>query len=126
VFLAASFFNALVIEIGRKVRAPADEERGVTTYSVAWGVRGAMSAWLLTLLVTAVFALLAAARIDALASAGTIAAVLVAAAGATAWRFLRQPSQPGARLIGHLSAVWALLMYVSLGIVPLLMSKRSL
>ena len=36
-FLAASFFNGIVVEIGRKLRAPADEEPGVETYSAAVG-----------------------------------------------------------------------------------------
>ena len=30
-------FNGIVIEIGRKLRAPADEEHGVETYSALWG-----------------------------------------------------------------------------------------
>lgn len=36
-FLLASFFNGMVIEIGRKIRAPNDEEFGVETYSSLWG-----------------------------------------------------------------------------------------
>lgn len=36
-FLAASYANGLVIEIGRKIRAPEDEESGVDTYSALWG-----------------------------------------------------------------------------------------
>ena len=39
-FLAASFFNGIVIEIGRKLRLPGDEEEGVETYSRLWGKRG--------------------------------------------------------------------------------------
>ena len=31
-FLLVSYFNGLVVEIGRKTRAPADEEHGVETY----------------------------------------------------------------------------------------------
>ena len=36
-FLVASFFNGIVVEMGRKIRAPADEEKGVETYSALWG-----------------------------------------------------------------------------------------
>ncbi len=36
-FLIVSFCNGIVIEIGRKIRAPQDEEEGVETYSVLWG-----------------------------------------------------------------------------------------
>ena len=31
-FLLASFFNGMVVEVGRKIRAPEDEEPGVATY----------------------------------------------------------------------------------------------
>ena len=52
-FLAASFFNGIVIEVGRKVRAPQDEEPGVLTYSVAWGRPRALAVWLGAMAVTA-------------------------------------------------------------------------
>ena len=32
-FLIVSFFNGVVVEIGRKIRAREDEEEGVETYS---------------------------------------------------------------------------------------------
>jgi len=36
-FLAAGYCNGMVVEIGRKIRAPEDEERGVETYTAVWG-----------------------------------------------------------------------------------------
>ena len=45
-FLAASFCNGIVIELGRKIRSPGEEEAGVETYSVLWGPRIAVLAWL--------------------------------------------------------------------------------
>ena len=122
VFLMASFFNAIVIEIGRKVRAPADEEHGVTTYSAAWGVRWAVCGWMLTLSVTAALALIAAARIAFVRPVALIVALSLAAAATIAWRFLRWQGASDARRIEHMSAAWALLMYLSLGVAPLLMS----
>jgi 4-hydroxybenzoate polyprenyltransferase len=35
-----------VIEVGRKIRAPADEEPGVDTYSSVWGCSKAVLIWL--------------------------------------------------------------------------------
>ena len=35
--LGMGFFNGLVIDIGRKIRSPQDEEHGVDTYSGLWG-----------------------------------------------------------------------------------------
>ena len=89
VFLMASFFNAIGIEIGRKVRAPADEEHGVTTYSAAWGVRWAVCGWMLALATTATLALIAAARITFVTPVAFIVAVSLSTAATIAWRFLR-------------------------------------
>ena len=59
-FLLVSFFNGLVIEIGRKIRAPQDEEVGVETYTVLWGMSRSIWAWLCMLAATALFALFCA------------------------------------------------------------------
>ncbi len=55
-FLAASFCNGLVIELGRKLRQPEDEETGVPTYSKLWGLRRAAWIWFGCLLATCAFA----------------------------------------------------------------------
>jgi UbiA prenyltransferase family len=119
VFLMASFFNAIGIEIGRKVRAPADEELGVTTYSAAWGVRWAISGWMLALSTSAALALIAAARITFVTPVAFIVAVSLSTAATIAWWFLRRHRRTDARRIEHMSAVWTLLMYLSLGVAPL-------
>src|SRR5262249_47987075 len=59
-FVAASYSNGIVIETGRKIRAPADEEHGVNTYSALWGPRNAVLVWLGAMLATATCAVLAA------------------------------------------------------------------
>ena len=64
-FLVASFFNGIVVEIGRKIRAPADEETGVETYSALWGVRRATVVWLGAMACTLLFATLAAREVGA-------------------------------------------------------------
>ena len=40
------FFNGIVIEIGRKIRSPLDEEQGVATYSALWGPERATPVWI--------------------------------------------------------------------------------
>ena len=62
-FLVVSYLNGIVIEIGRKTRAAADEEQGVETYSALWGAQGAARAWLLAIVTTGVAAWEASARI---------------------------------------------------------------
>ncbi|MGB0176401.1 MAG: hypothetical protein ACPF9D_04490, partial [Owenweeksia sp.] len=51
-FLAASFFNGTVLEVGRKIRVPEHEEPGVKSYSQALGSRAAAVFWLCLLTVT--------------------------------------------------------------------------
>jgi hypothetical protein len=62
-FLVISFFNGVVIEFGRKMRAPEHEETGVPTYTALWGQRKAVIAWLTALALTAISATVAASLI---------------------------------------------------------------
>jgi 4-hydroxybenzoate polyprenyltransferase len=121
-FLIVSFFNGIVIEIGRKIRAPEDEEEGVETYSVLWGRGRAVQVWLGVLSVTAISAALAARQIDFLWPVITVLLLLLAVAAAAGWHFLRKP-QPGAgKRFELLAGVWTLCMYLALGAGPLLWS----
>jgi 4-hydroxybenzoate polyprenyltransferase len=118
-FLAASFCNGIVIELGRKIRAPADEEKGVQTYSFLWGRRIAVLAWLGIMLTTATCAILASRRIDftipVFAATGTIFIIAVVAGAG----FLRS-SRPGSgKRFELLAGIWTLVLYLSLGVIPL-------
>jgi 4-hydroxybenzoate polyprenyltransferase len=118
--LAVSFCNGFNLEIGRKIRAPGDEEPGVETYSALWGRTRASAAWCGVLLVTAAFALAAAAAIHfAVPVAADLAALLVAA-GVVAARYLRRPVTARAKAVELTAGIWTLLLYLSLGILPLL------
>ena len=119
-FLATSFFNGVVIEIGRKLRAPQDEELGVETYSHLWGPRRAVIGWLLAVAAGGTTALLAADRIHAVGIVTPITAVLMLAAMTIAGRFWRRPTTLRSRLINHMSGLWTLGIYLSLDILPLL------
>ena len=59
-FLAVAFFNGMLYEIGRKIRAPQDEETGVETYSQLWGRPTAVAVWWLMLALAGVCAAAAA------------------------------------------------------------------
>jgi 4-hydroxybenzoate polyprenyltransferase len=116
-FLAASFFNGIVIETGRKLRQPGDEEEGVETYSRLWGRSGGVAVWIGALVLTLLCATLAAARIQFMVP------VLVALAGVlsvalAAVPFYLRGSLAGKR-IEAISAVWTLTLYLMLGLVPL-------
>jgi 4-hydroxybenzoate polyprenyltransferase len=119
-FVAASYANGIVIEVGRKIRAPADEEVGVNTYSTLWGPRTAVLVWLGAMLTTAICATLAAAQIDFVIPVATVLTMMLLTAGLVVWRFLSAPTSRRSKLIETLAGVWTILLYLSVGAAPLL------
>lgn len=119
-FLLASFTNGIVIEVGRKLRAPEDEETGVPTYTVLWGRARAVFAWLGALLATAVLAVLAAERIAFALPVFGLLGLLSLLTFVLAARFLRFPCRQRARWFEVMSGVWTLGLYLSLGAIPML------
>lgn len=119
-FLSASFFNGIVIETGRKLRQPADEEPGVDTYSHLWGKRTAALVWLSAMVSTLICATLAARRIDFVVPVvGTLGALLIVALW-VAQRYTKH-GLPGGKL-ETLTGIWTLALYLILGLVPLLLT----
>lgn len=120
-FLAASFCNGVVIELGRKIRAPEQEEPGVETYTYLWGRPVAVAAWLAAMAATLACAAIAAARIG---FAGPVVAVLGGlwvAAAALGGTFVRAARPRLAKSIEACSGGWTLGLYLMLGIVPLVL-----
>lgn len=119
-FLVVSFFNGVVIELGRKIRAPQAEEPGVETYSALWGTRRAVLVWWGALLVTAVSAWFAAWHIGFAGPVGSLLVVLLVLAVVVAARFWQKQVPSRAKSIETMSGVWTLLMYLGIGAVPLI------
>ncbi len=117
-FLAASFFNGIVIEIGRKIRTPSQEEEGVETYSVLWGCRKAAVIWWLMIVITAVFACLTAKAAGALAEVGVLLFLAVAVFAVFVMVFLGRQTEKHARMFEVSAGIWTLCLYLSLGIFP--------
>lgn len=124
-FIAVSFFNGVALEIGRKIRAPEDEEEGVRTYSKIWGRRTATLVWLGALGTTAVCATLAASRIAFLTPVGVTLAVLLLLAVVLARSFLTRPESARARRLDHFSGLWTIVLYLMLGIIPLALKRLA-
>ena len=118
-FLAASFCNGIVIEIGRKLRQPEAEEQGVETYSRLWGKAGGSLGWVSMLCATLICAGLAAAKIGfalpVIAALGVMLGVAL-----TAIVLFQKGSVPG-KTIEAVTALWTLTLYLMLGLVPLWM-----
>ncbi len=119
-FLVASFFNGVVIEVGRKVRAPDDEEAGVQTYTAAWGVHRAIAAWLGAMLVTGACAVLAARELGTTRPVAIVLGAILAAAIVAGIRFIGLTTPTRAKWIPALAGVWTLVMYLSVGVVGLI------
>lgn len=119
-FLALTFGNGVVVEVGRKIRTPQEEREGVDSYTKAWGTRRAPLVWLAVLATTSLLAAIALAAISApgLLTLLLIAGVLVCAVPAV--RFLRSPSPSSAQRIEAASGIWTIAMYLLLGATPLL------
>jgi 4-hydroxybenzoate polyprenyltransferase len=117
-FLAVTFLNGMVVEIGRKVRAPADEREGVDTYTASWGLKVAPIVWTAMLLASATTALAALRHVSAapwLALALCVAAIACATPGVA---FAAAPAAKWARRLDRAGQLWPLVTYLTLGAVP--------
>ena len=119
-FLAVSYLNGIVLEVGRKIRAPADEEPGVLSYTRRFGTRGGVYFWLIALATTALVAIGAAHYAGYSPFVMLLLSLLSMALSLPAWSFLRHPSAQWSKRIEYASALWTLLMYGILGAAPMI------
>jgi 4-hydroxybenzoate polyprenyltransferase len=114
--LLFSFGCGLVLEIGRKIKAPDAERTGVETYSSVWGVDSALAAWLAASIISVVAFVLASAVLEntilpinmavAAVALALIFAGVIPAAGS---------SKVSTRFIEPGSGLFAMLLYLGLG-----------
>ena len=114
-FCAASFFNGIVIEIGRKVRAPEDEEPGVETYTALWGRSRAMLAWTSALVLAALTGGVTGWLLDAGGLLAGVFAAFCLVGGVLAAGFARRP-EGRAKTVETFSGGWTLALYLGLGL----------
>ena len=119
-FFAVSFMNGIVLEVGRKIRTPGDEQEGVETYSYLLGPKKATWLWMAVLAVTWLLSMAASHY----AGYGTIAYIVLATlfvgCCVPALLFLAQANRRRAKAIELTSAAWTVAMYLSLGGIPML------
>ncbi len=118
-FLAVTFLNGLVVEVGRKIRAPQDEEPGVETYTAMWGRTGATAVWIGAISCNVALATIAAAHVGFVRVDLIVFGALALAAAACGLAFLRSQRAGSGRRIEHMTGAWTLGSYLFLGIVPL-------
>lgn len=119
-FFAVSFFNGIVLEIGRKIRTPEKEADGVLTYSSLHGPVKASWLWILMLLVTFGWAV-AASWFAGYGKTGLfVLGGIFFVCTVPAFLFLNKMNARNAKLIEYASAAWTIAMYLTLGGIPML------
>ena len=121
-FLGVSYANGLVLEIGRKIRAPEDEEEGVRTYSKQWGRPCAVAAWGGALAAAGGLSVAAAVQVGAGMWTAIILGGILVATAIVAGRFLRDPTSDRAAPLELCAGVWLLASYGCMGLLPLAVS----
>jgi 4-hydroxybenzoate polyprenyltransferase len=121
-FFAVSFFNGILLEIGRKIKLPENEEEGVVSYSKLWGMNNAAYAWLGILAITLILAFVSASAIESPVWVYILLSIFAVAGSLTAFSFLKNPSQKKAKMIENASGLWTMGMYLNLGALPFLIA----
>lgn len=116
--LAMSYFGFCVIEIGRKIRAPGDEEEGVETYSVLWSRRNAVAAWLTVMALTGALAVGASRLVGTPFVTLAYVFLVLAVALGIGLSFLRHPLPGRGKRLQLLSGIWTLGVFLVLGLAP--------
>lgn len=114
-FFGVSFMNGIVLEVGRKIRAPHDEKPGVDTYSAMLGLTQALRLWVLVLFFTLILALGAAHYAHA---KPVVSIALIVYFFLTLWAAInhqRRKSTSSAKWVEQASGLWTILMYLTLG-----------
>lgn len=121
-FFAVSFMNGIVLEIGRKIKAPEQEEEGVLSYTFQLGTKRAVIVWIFILLVTLLLAYVASYFAGhSIVSYIALTSMFVLCA-LPAVLFLKKQTVKNAKFIEYSSALWTFAMYLILGGIPMLIS----
>ncbi|AUM65199.1 hypothetical protein C0R09_12050 [Brevibacillus laterosporus] len=118
--LLASYGNGIILEIGRKIRIPEDEEYGVETYSFLWGYKRATWIWVAVVFLTSFVVWMSSVQVGAGQIVMWCAGLNVLIAVWMAVTFLKSMTTKVAQAIEKVSGLLIILLYLSLGLVPLL------
>lgn len=118
-FIIVSYFNGIALEFGRKIRTPETEEPGVVSYTSLYGTRGGVIIWVAITFVTMCFALIAGWQAGFHSLLYPLLVVSFVLCTLPGWQFLKTPTAKRASSIEKTSGVWTILMYLLLGIFPI-------
>mgnify|MGYP001795960001 CR=1 FL=1 len=122
-FLALSFVNGCVLEIGRKLWSPENEIEGVDTYSALWGPRKAAGVWLCCVALSFVFLV----GTGFATGVGWFTVLLGAAAlvpcGLAAHSYVQEPTPKAQEKMDTIAGLWVFFCYAAAGFLPLLIGS---
>ena len=119
-FFMVSYFNGFVLEFGRKIRTKESEEEGIISYTKLYGAKGGVLAWLGILFVTMLLAIGASLYADYGIVSVLVLGGFFILCSLPGWLFLKNPTVKKTKLIEYSSALWTVLMYFSLGGIPMI------
>ena len=118
-FFVVSYFNGLVLEIGRKIKAAENEESN--SYTRTLGIEKSSRLWILLLFLT----FLAACAAAFYAGYGYLAYVYLGIwfgiCTIPALHFMKKPTEKGSKMIELASVLWTFSLYLGLGAIPFLL-----
>ena len=114
--LTLSFGCGIVLEVGRKIRAPGQERTGVETYSAAWGGTMAIRVWAIAVVIASAACWMAVRVLsDTAWVLPAMALLIMLAASLAAYYRTSGGSASAARLLEPVSGVIVLGLYTALG-----------
>jgi 4-hydroxybenzoate polyprenyltransferase len=117
-FLALSFLNGCVLEIGRKIWAIESERDGVETYSALWGIERSVMIWLAIL--SGAFVTLCGVGFATGHMLATIipCIIMLAICLYGGWSMRSDPTLKRQKWMDTISGLWVFVCYVSAGFAP--------
>jgi 4-hydroxybenzoate polyprenyltransferase len=119
-FLALSFVNGCVLEIGRKLYAPESEREGVETYTALLGVHAAANLWMACLAASLCLLIAVGFAVGTPGLVAAVGALAAAAPLALAIKFKATPTLKGQQRMDLAAGLWVFTCYMAGGFLPLL------
>lgn len=121
IFLALSFVNGCVLEIGRKLWSPENEIAGVETYSGLWGVKKAALIWCGCVVLSFALLLGLGAATGVIWISLVLGGIGAAICLASATGYARAPTDNAEKRMDTLAGLWVFFCYAIAGFAPIVM-----
>ena len=117
-YMVSSFCDGTVVEVGRKLRAPENEEYGVDTYTQIWGPKQAMIVWMICMTISGTSTIIAGFQVRVGWEIMFVLSPLYILAACVAIKFAKNPTPKNAKVFKILPGIWMILMHSMLGFLP--------